>query len=208
MMSTKMPLIAMIIAFFSVLFIFIKINLVKKIVTIFIIMFLLLASYFIFTPLRIRFDEIVQTKFELPTDGNDIENYNSINVRNGIYFCAANLIEKNLFFGVGIGDSQEELNNCYNDEIGAKIYTWTDYNTHNQFLFFFLSAGLIGLLFFILSIYIHLKEAVLAKSQTYLYFIIIIILISLSENLFSRSDGVMFFAFFSGLFLFNSEYKI
>lgn len=203
MMSTKMPLIAMIIAFFSVLFILSRLTLMKKIVLIFITLILLFSSYLIITPLRIRFDEVVETKFEFPTDGNDIENYNSINVRNGIYFCAANLIEKNSIFGVGVGDSQEELNNCYKEEIGAKIYTWTDYNTHNQFLFFFLSTGLIGLLFFMLSIYINLKKAIITKNQIYLYFIIIICLISLTENIFSRSDGVMFFAFFANLFLFN-----
>src|SRR5690606_17237460 len=86
--------------------------------------------YTFVTPIKIRVDEIIKTKFELPTEGKNIETYNSINVRNGIYYCSYNVLKNNILTGVGIGDVQNELNSCYNSEIGAKIYTWTDYNSH------------------------------------------------------------------------------
>lgn len=202
-MSTKMPIIAMTIAFFIAISFFKKIRTKTLLLFMSLSLVILILSYFIFTPLYVRFNEVIKTKFELPTGGNDIQNYNSVNVRNGIYYCSIDIIRNNVLFGTGVGDSQEELNKCYKDKIGAKIYTWTDYNTHNQYLYFFLSSGLIGFFLFIILIYIHWKKSIESESQIYLYFILIICLISLTENLLSRSDGVLFFAFFSGLFLFN-----
>lgn len=203
LISARMPILTMLLSSFAVILALkkIKTKTVMIIVTSSIIS--LMSAYFIFTPLQVRVNEIFQAKFELPTSGDDIENYSSINVRNGIYFCAYNVIRDNIWFGTGVGDSQQELNTCYQDKIGAKIYTWTDYNTHNQFLFFLLSSGIPGVLLFMLLIYTHFKKALQSKNQIYLYFVLIFCLISLTENLLSRSDGVMFFAFFSGLFLFN-----
>ena len=107
--------------------------------------------------------------------------------------------------GVGVGDSQSELNKCYENKIGAKIYKWMDYNTHNQYLFFLVSTGIGGLLLFLISIYIHLKKSITSRQAMYFYFSIIIILISMTENILVRSDGLMFYAFFGNLFLFNSK---
>ncbi|WOD45050.1 O-antigen ligase family protein [Hwangdonia lutea] len=201
--STRMPLMATILAYIGTLFIFNKMGLKKQLKICALVLVALVSSYIIFAPLQVRVNEIFKSKFELPTKGNDIESYNSINVRNGIYVCAFATIKENILFGVGVGDSQDSLNKCYKDKIGAKIYTWEDYNTHNQYLFFFLASGIIGLLLFLILIYINFNQALAIKHKEYLYFIIIICLISLTENILSRSDGVMFFSLFSGLFLFN-----
>ena len=50
-------------------------------------------------------------------------------------------------FGVGVGDVQNEMNDCYHNKIGSKVYLWNDYNTHNQFLFFFAAVGVLGIVF-------------------------------------------------------------
>src|SRR5690606_7059638 len=144
------------------------------------------------------------TKFELPTDGDKIESYNSINVRNGIYFCAIDKFQNNRIYGVGIGDVQHELNDCYKSKIGAKIYTWESYNSHNQFLFYLLSAGIIGGGIFIMTIIFQLFISFKRKDITYFFLIAFTTLICFTENLFVRSDGVIFYAFFSGLLMFNA----
>lgn len=208
LLSTRMPLLAIIIASFITLFMFIKVKVKTLIFLIITSVLLSLTSYFVFIPIKVRVDEIFTTKFSLPTTGNDIQTYNSVNVRNGIYYCSVDVIKNNILFGVGIGDQQDQLNMCYKNKIGAKIYKWRDYNSHNQYLFFLLCTGIGGLLFFLMSIYIQIKKAITLNQATHFYFLVIIILISITENILVRSDGIMFYAFFGNLFLFNSKKQI
>ncbi|TXE13002.1 hypothetical protein FUA26_04190 [Seonamhaeicola algicola] len=206
--SSRMPILTMFIALFCTVFVFKKIKFKLKILLLGLSILVLISSYFTFTTFKARVDEIVNIKFDLPSETKDTYNYDSINVRHGIYVCAAHLVKDNFWFGVGVGDSQDALNSCYNEKIGAKIYTWQDYNTHNQYLYFALATGIFGLFFYLILLYLQHKEALKYKNELYLYFIIVVALISLTENILSRSDGVMFFAFFSGLFLFNSKNRI
>tara|TARA_R110001583_G_C5669759_1_gene410624 strand:+ start:11123 stop:12463 length:1341 start_codon:yes stop_codon:yes gene_type:complete len=203
LISSRMPIIAMVIAAFYVMFVLGRITIKYQLLLLLVTLLFLNISYFVFTPFRVRANEIFKTKFEFPTESRGSYSYSSVNVRNGIYFCVSRIAKEHIMFGVGVGDSQDELNKCYNDKIGAKIYTWKDYNTHNQYFFFLVASGLIGAVLFLALLYLHWKTATNRSNPTYLYFITIIGLISLTENILSRSDGVMFFAFFSGLFLFN-----
>lgn len=205
MISSRMPILAMFVATFYVLFVIRKIKMKHRIALFGACTSFLVLAYFVFTPLRVRVNEIINTKFDFPSETKTEYNYDSINVRHGIYACAAHIVKENPWFGVGVGDSQDVLNACYNDKIGAKIYTWMDYNTHNQYLFFAVASGMFSLLFYLLFLYLQHKEALKYKNVLYLYFIIVVALISLTENILSRSDGVMFFTFFSSLFLFNNR---
>ncbi|UGU17990.1 O-antigen ligase family protein [Sinomicrobium kalidii] len=206
LLSARMPLFAFFAASFLALLFFNTLKIRTYIFVAIAFFSIALSSYLIFPPLKIRIDEILATKFELPSDGNDIETYNSINVRNGVYYCSFEVIRKNFLFGVGIGDSQEELNTCYRDKIGAKIYTWTTYNSHNQFLFFMVASGAIGLIFYLVSLCLQVRMSIGYKENLYFFFLITTILISITENILARSDGVIFFSFFNALFLFNSKY--
>ncbi|MFH4963793.1 O-antigen ligase family protein [Gaetbulibacter sp. M235] len=203
LISSRMPIIAMVIAAFYVMFVLGRITIKSQLLLLLVTLLCLNISYFVFTTFRVRVNEIFKNKFEFPTETKNSYSYTSVNVRNGIYSCVLSLAKENLIFGVGVGDSQDELNKCYTNKIGAKIYTWKDYNTHNQYFFFLVASGLIGVVLFLALLYLHWKTATNRSNQIYLYFITIICLISLTENILSRSDGVMFFAFFSGLFLFN-----
>ncbi|MDO6759754.1 O-antigen ligase family protein [Tamlana sp. 2_MG-2023] len=205
MISSRMPILAMFVAAFYVLFISRKIKLKYQIILLGASALFLVLAYLVFTPLRVRVNEIFDAKFDFPTETRTEYNYDSINVRHGIYACASHIVKDNLWLGVGIGDSQDVLNACYNEKIKAKIYTWQDYNTHNQYLFFAVASGVFSLLFYLLFLYLQHKEALKYKNGLYLYFIIVVALISLTENILSRSDGVMFFTFFSSLFLFNNR---
>ncbi len=201
--SSRMPILIMIAASCFTLLVFNKVS-VKRIFSFSLLTITaLVLSYLVFTPFKARVNELLNYKLELPSSGNDIENYTSTNVRNGVYYCSILTAKENLLFGVGVGDSQDKLNECYTSNIGAKIYTWTDYNTHNQYLFFLLSAGFLAFLFFIFLLIIYLRYALVLQNDLLLYFVSIICLICLTENILSRSDGITFFAFFSGLFLFN-----
>ena len=207
LLSTRVPLFSFFIALIGALIVTRNYPLKFYIFTTISLLLIGISSYNAIPSFKIRIDEVLNTKFELPSNGNNIETYNSTNVRNGVYFCSLDLIYNNFLFGVGIGDMQDKLNSCYNSKIGAKIYTWKNYNSHNQFLFFLISTGIIGFILFSISILNQFKIAIKYSSFEYFYFLILVVLISLSENILSRSDGVLFFSFFNSLFLFNINYK-
>ncbi|WP_460220441.1 O-antigen ligase family protein [Psychroserpens sp. MEBiC05023] len=203
LLATRMPVLAIFVSFLMT-FIIVKRYSKRVYFTASVIsLLLLLSGYYFIKPFKNRIDEVYKTKFELPTKTGDIETYNSTNVRNGIYYCAIEVIKENAIFGVGVGDNQEQLNRCYVEKIGTKIYTWRNFNSHNQFLFFFISSGIIGLAIFVFSWIVFFKNAINTVHALYLFFLLLTFCISMTENILVRSDGVMFFAFFNGLFLFN-----
>lgn len=204
-LSTRMPIIVIFIAFFLTYYLNHKFKLKTFLLFISSTFLLLFISYKTIIPIQVRVNEIFRTKFDLPTKGNDIQNYNSVNVRNGIYFCSLDVIKRHLLFGVGVGDAQDQLNECYKHKLGSKIYTWQDYNTHNQFLFFLLASGTGGFFLFLALMFLHLRESIRAKEKVYFYFIIAVCFISMTETILVRSDGVLFFSLFANLFLFNRK---
>jgi len=158
-------------------------------------------------PISVRINEYYQTGTSLLEKSSNPSEYNSSNVRNGIYFCDLKLIKEKSLLGVGIGDIQNELNTCYKEIIGAKIYTWHTYNSHNQFAFFWIASGFFGLLSFILLIIISFCKAL--KNKNYILFFIssITFFVFLSENLLERSDGLFFYCFLISLLFFNKIKK-
>lgn len=205
-MSTRMPVLAILLGSFITLLFFTNFS-IKTYITIFgAVVLIAISSYLAFSTVQLRIDEVFKTRFALPSSGNDIENYNSTNVRNGVYFCSLKMIKENTLFGVGLGDAQDRLNDCYTNELNAKIYGWTTYNTHNQYLFFLLVAGPLGLLMFLVPLYITFKISIRRKENHHFYFLTVVAIICFTENLLVRSDGLIFFSFFNALFLFNPKY--
>ena len=74
-------------------------------------------------------------------------NQNSTNIRVAIYENSINLIKQSPLFGYGIGDVQEQLDICYSTNNSNFVKGM--YNSHNQYLFIWLSTGIIGFLIFI-----------------------------------------------------------
>ena len=210
MIASRISLIAFIITFVFSNFLYVeKKTSPKKLVFSSGLIVLFVATCYVSIPsFKNRVHEFSSFGLNMPTKGADIYNFNSSNVRFGVYYCSYKRILEAPFLGTGIGDVQEELNHCYSNEVSAIVYTWRDHNSHNQFLFFTLSAGLFGLLVFIFTLFYQVRKALKDRNNIYLCFLIIIICFSLTENILVRSDGVVFYAFFSSLFMFNSKYGI
>lgn len=69
------------------------------------------------------------------------------------------------------------------------------FNSHNNYLFMILSAGFVGLIAF-LAFLIHLfRNAITEKSLLRITFCTLLVLNFLTENIFSRQWGLLFFAF-------------
>ncbi len=129
-------------------------------------------------------------------------------IRNGIYYCSMHLAKENWLLGYGIGDVDKELQQCYKTKIKSNVYQVFQFNTHNQYLHFLLSSGIIGLAFFIMSILFPI--VLVYKSENYIYalFSILIMVSLLTENVLSRHDGILFYSFFNSIFAFVSGKKL
>ena len=203
-LSARMPLIAMFLSLSLTLFIFFKHTKKKKLIFGLTIPLLLILLMFFKNPFSTRIKEYHQNGFSIPKEKFNSKNFNSSNVRNGVYFCDFNLIKRNYIKGVGVGDIQDKLNDCYFSEVRAKVYTWRDYNSHNQYAFFWISSGVFGLLFFLFLIIFLLYNSLRKKNSILFFLICFVSLIFLSENILERSDGVVFFSFFIALLYFNN----
>ena len=136
------------------------------------------------------------------TDSN-VELSNKIHKesRLAIWKSAFKLISKNLVFGVGTGDIQNELNKEYYQSGDKDLTNVKNLNTHNQFIEILLENGLIGLILFITFIGMMLYISISERNIIYIMFILIVFISFLFETMLNRLAGVSFFALFSFLLL-------
>lgn len=126
--------------------------------------------------------------------------HNSLNIRIGIYQCAMNIIVENPILGIGIGDVQDSLNNCYS-YYDTDAYTITNYNSHNYYFNVLLASGILGLIVFLSMFYVYFKLATLNSNYLYICFLTTIFIAMFFENIFSRNHGVLFFSIFNTVFV-------
>lgn len=99
------------------------------------------------------------------------------------------------------GDSATLYNKSNNPLIKYAIEE--NLNTHNNYLYFMVAGGLLCLFLFLTNIIKLLKISIGEKSHLLISFSIIIILNLLTENIFSRHFGLMFYSVFI-ILLFNN----
>lgn len=145
-----------------------------------------------------RIDEILYAKMELPNKNQKSE---EVNFRYGIYNCVNKVLKENWLLGVGPGNVQNELNKCYASYTYKNYddYSNIEYNSHNQYLDIWLKYGIFGLIFFLFFLCWGIKNS----NENYGVFLFIIVIAMLTENIFNRQVGVIFFTFFNSLFFIN-----
>ena len=152
----------------------------------------ILTFFFISTG---RFKEVFKSNTYTLIDKN-----NSTSIRAAIYSCAFEKIKEAPILGFGLGDVQVELDKCYRQK--SPILTKITYNSHNQYLSYFLSCGFLG--FFLLCFFLirNLVDAY-KKKNILLFSITVFFAISmLFENILERQSGVILFSFYICLFSF------
>ena len=175
----------------------------KAVIYKYLILLVLAGSFFIFSsPAKHRVKEIFKVNMSLI---NHKSEYNSINTRLGIYLCSVKIISESFVFGVGIGDTKEKLQECYNEKLQSEVYKWNYYNTHNQYLHFLLASGVLGFLSYIISITYMLINGYRNNNWPLFFTMITIVIFSMTENILLRNDGALFFGIFVSIFFFNDE---
>lgn len=154
-------------------------------------------------PIKRRVQEITEMKFVLP---NKEQKSDNVNFRYAIYFCSLETIKENWLLGLGLGSVQKELDKCYKrfdynsnfDDFAVK-----QYNSHNQYLNEWMTYGIIGLFSILFFLFYCFKN----NDLLYRSFLIMIMLALLTENLFEREIGIVFFTFFNTLFFVRNRKK-
>ncbi len=105
-------------------------------------------------------------------------------------------VKENIILGLGLVNYQVELSKFLPNGVIA--------NTHNQYLEFFVSTGLFGLVTYLYLKFEILKKAIVQRPRTLLIFIIFFSLAELTEALLYRQRGIMLFAFITSLLFYSN----
>ena len=116
------------------------------------------------------------------------------------YYTAARfIIQQNLLWGVGQGNVKSAYYNAYH-QTSTILDEKVQHAVHNQFLSYWIAAGLAAIISFLLYFYFMWKQA--RYNEIALSFVILALLSCLTEDSLTTQPGVGFFAFFSTFFFF------
>lgn len=167
--------------------------------------FLLLGSILAFSipGVKNRFVEMYNS-YNNPPKGLS---YDSTNVRLSITKCSIELAKEHYLFGVGFGELQERLDECYTTNYDSDFFVTIKYMTHNYFLYILISAGIFALLFFLFYCY-KVFRMVLKVDQFLLYVMTLnILIICFTEDFFYRHYGIFFFHLILMTFVRNDAFR-
>ncbi|MCC9135134.1 O-antigen ligase family protein [Pontibacter silvestris] len=117
--------------------------------------------------------------------------------------CCFNILQEQdaWIFGVGTGDVQKHLQQCYmNEKFWGERY---EYNAHSEFLEEMVRHGLFGVSLLLVSVLCPLALSIKRKKHLYIIFLIVFIMCSITESTLSRQKGVVFFALFNSMLAFS-----
>ena len=152
-------------------------------------------------PLQERIKEFSEAIFN-----PKIEQYNPDSMRKAIYTCVVEVIEENILWGTGIGDQQTELNKKYNEH-NFLLALEREFNSHNQYLQFWLSSGIIPFILFLVVLIFQFSVALVNRNYFQLSFLMLFSMSFLTENILARQNGLYLYAFFSPILIYTSWSK-
>lgn len=193
--AIRIQILSLIFVFLIFLTFYLKVSILKKIGALLFLFIAVCSLFFINPTLKDRFEI---TSFE---KGHVIQNLSYKEPRVIIWNCALNITKEdsfNQFFGIGnIKKIDSKLEDCYykiNTENPIRDYFLSAlFNTHNQFLEYYVVSGLVGV-----SLLIGLMLSIGYKIRKYFIpmgLLIILINFLIVENLFDRQIGSYFFGF-------------
>ena len=118
--------------------------------------------------------------------------------------AAVGIIKENLWFGVGTGDIKNAFVLQY-DKMNSPLTKEWRLRSHNQFLAIGTAFGIIGMGWFLITLFYPLIAERKFKDYFYLVFFIIAFLSFFTEDTIESQTGVTLFAFFNSFFLFLNK---
>jgi O-antigen ligase len=125
--------------------------------------------------------------------GNNVEKtFNGISQRSQIWMIVYDKMSETPFFGYGIGDVQNVLNDSYSV---YGLNNLKDMNAHNQFFQFVLNYGFFGFIIITLCLLKLLIESLKVKNYFGVFNLFIVLCFFMTENIIDRQWGVIIFSF-------------
>ncbi len=166
------------------------------------------ASIGLFFMANVLFNPLISQRFDeltsLSVDYTEGQLLTSTQLRLGIWKCSRLSIQDHWLLGVGTGNTREVLETCYHDYQQVEFFD-TEFNTHNQYMHFWLTGGVFSFFAFIIFFGLIMSKAWKNKNYDLLYFYLFVGLIFLTENYFSRQFGMMFTSFFLFSFYYRKD---
>ncbi len=153
-----------------------------------------------------RFKAIVNYVYEHSIELNPREK-NGIMLRFLSWDASIDIIKENLIIGVGLANTQKELNRKYEEK--EYVYPLKDkLNSHNQFLQILVECGIIGLIAINMIFFFLFKKRAKVSFEEGILILIFSFLTLFNfmfESYFSRYVGISFVSFFYCLFITNKN---
>ena len=110
--------------------------------------------------------------------------------------------DNNWITGVGTGDTQKILNEIYQTKLNEheRNHIAMGYNSHNQYFTTWLNFGLVFFLIMVYQFFYSLQSYYHKNLRIGIYFILIVMGSCLTESMFERQQGIVFYTFFQLLF--------
>jgi len=134
-------------------------------------------------------DKMLHSYYDVFNIATKEKPFSGISFRQKIWRAAVNLISQSPFWGYGIGDVQEALNNTY------KSTDVKGLNAHNQYFQFILNYGLVICLMLFFFTFKVVKQCILNKQSILFFSWLILLFFCLTESILNRQWGVVLFAF-------------
>lgn len=199
LIAARMAFVGLLIAVLLLIFFRLNIKVKSKLILVSILIFsgLILS---VLEPMKSRILNTFNQENVLPYKGQTPEEFN---VRTGIYHCVKEIISENFITGVGAINAQNELNTCYSkfEYRNYDDYQHITYNSHNQYFDFIIKFGILGLVILCFTLFWGINNS----NIYYFGFIIIFSICLLTENMFSRQVGVVYFVLFNSFFFINKN---
>jgi len=132
---------------------------------------------------------------------------NSITQRYEFLKTAFSIIQNNFWMGTGTGDVQDAFDKQYNVD-NSMLPPEKRLRTHNQYITFFVSFGVIGFLIVLFCLFYPPIKLKGFRNYFFVLFFIIALLSMFNEDTLENQIGVTFFSYFYALFLFGNGFKL
>ncbi len=149
-----------------------------------------------------RIDYLLEFKKEF--DYSSSWSYEGLALRMMTWDCSIDIIKDNFWFGTGIGGAQNLLDECYvNKSYESLVYfkktNGTSFNSHSLLLDVFLRTGVLGFTVIFFMFIFFLFHSYKTKNIVLFIFLLFFLLNGITDSLFVREKGIVFFAFFLGV---------
>ena len=134
-------------------------------------------------------------------------NGHSITQRFEYWKTAATIIKDHWLLGVGVGDVQSAFTEQYKKS-NSKLLTKWRLRAHNQYFSIAVGMGLIGFLWFLITLFFPMLTLRMQFNYLYISFFTIALVSFFTEDTLETQAGVTFFAFFNSFFLFLQPKEI